>query len=450
MAIFLSRFALKNQYSSKSRGFSSTNQDGDNIPKVFSLAAKPIFLEIFQIFAQDITRISSNILFFFKSSIIEGVYLGLSCEPPSFQPYRTKRNFSWLENYLFLLLMDEGLDKFMKAMSLEEDVPVTLTEDEDYSAAIRNGRSLIGRLLNPECQNMARMLRMMPKIWKIYERVRGIALSKESFQFIFDLETDMQTVMKHGFWTFDDWGMVMDRWMEYPLTDFLQKASVWIRLHKLPVNYLTLKTIRAVSNPIGHVKDIEFDPTKPHLQEYVRVRVIMDLQQPVRDSKLVNLPNGGSTTVDVEYERVRKKCFHCFRLSHEKQRCPLVKAQKNAGASAAEKGKAIAISPVIHRQHNHDLVGSLMPLLAPSVPPGFVPKSIVAPEVFEQMQLYMNCTDPEERRIREFKMKMALQDLSMNPGAQSSYLRLEDPPMISGVQNKNIGRVFDFRTAETV
>lgn len=346
--------------------------------------------------------------------------------------------------------MDEGLDKFMKAMSLEEDVPVTLTEDEDYSAAIRNGRSLIGRLLNPECQNMARMLRMMPKIWKIYERVRGIALSKESFQFIFDLETDMQTVMKHGFWTFDDWGMVMDRWMEFPPTDFLQKASVWIRLHKLPVNYLTLKTIRAVSNPIGHVKDIEFDPTKPHLQEYVRVRVIMDLQQPVRDSKLVNLPNGGSTTVDVEYERVRKKCFHCFRLSHEKQRCPLVKAQKNAGASAAEKGKAIAISPVIHRQHNHDLVGSLMPLLAPSVPPGFAPKSIVAPEVFEQMQLYMNCTDPEERRIREFKMKMALQDLSMNPGAQSSYLRLEDPPMISGVQNKNIGRVFDFRTAETV
>ncbi|KAF3552004.1 hypothetical protein DY000_02009779 [Brassica cretica] len=91
-----------------------------------------------------------------------------------------------------------------------------------------------------------------------------------------------------------------------------------------------------------------------------------------------------------------------------------------------------------------------MPLLAPSVPPGFAPKSIVAPEVFEQMQLYMNCTDPEERRIREFKMKMALQDLSLNPGAQSSYLRLEDPPMISGVQNKNIGRVFDFRTAETI
>lgn len=180
--------------------------------------------------------------------------------------------------------MDEGLEQVMKAMSLEEDLPVVLSDGEDYSAALRNGRSLIGRLLNPACQKMTRMLRAMPKIWKIYERVRGLALSKESFQFIFDLETDLETVMKQGFWTFDDWGMVMDRWMEFPPSDYLQKVSVWIRLHKLPVNYLTLKTIRAVAFPIGHIKDIEFDPTKPHLQDYIRVRVILDLEQPVRDT----------------------------------------------------------------------------------------------------------------------------------------------------------------------
>lgn len=87
--------------------------------------------------------------------------------------------------------MDEGLAKVMQAMSIKEDLPVTLTEDEDFSDAVRTGSSLIGRLLNPECQNMQRMLRTMPKIWKVYERVRGIALSKESFQFIFDLETDL-------------------------------------------------------------------------------------------------------------------------------------------------------------------------------------------------------------------------------------------------------------------
>lgn len=37
----------------------------------------------------------------------------------------------------------------------------------------------------------------------------GIAFTKEGFQFIFDLETDIQMVLKQGFWIFDDWGMAM-------------------------------------------------------------------------------------------------------------------------------------------------------------------------------------------------------------------------------------------------
>ncbi|CAF2160806.1 unnamed protein product [Brassica napus] len=116
--------------------------------------------------------------------------------------------------------------------------------------------------------------------------------------------------------------------------------------------------------------------------------------------------------------------------------------------SSSDKGKEVMGTPVIHRKHHTDLVDTLMPLLSQSVPPGFAPRSVVAPEVFEEMQLYMNCTDPEERRIREFRMKEVLRVLSSNPGAQSSYLRMEEQPRISAVQNSMLGRVFDFRTAE--
>ncbi|KAF2556483.1 hypothetical protein F2Q68_00015875 [Brassica cretica] len=63
-----------------------------------------------------------------------------------------------------------------------------------------------------------------------------------------------------------------------------------------------------------------------------------------------------------------------------------------------------------------------MPLLAPSVPPGFQPYStVVAPEVFEQMRIYMSCVDPEERSLREAKMKKTLDELSRDPLAQRSY-----------------------------
>ena len=73
---------------------------------------------------------------------------------------------------------------------------------------------------------MGRMLRTMPKVLKIYDRVGGIALTRERFQFIFDLETDIQMVLKQGYWTFDGWGMALERWVETPPPAYLQTATI--------------------------------------------------------------------------------------------------------------------------------------------------------------------------------------------------------------------------------
>ncbi|XP_013639610.1 PREDICTED: uncharacterized protein LOC106344858 [Brassica oleracea var. oleracea] len=345
--------------------------------------------------------------------------------------------------------MDANLVEVMQGMSLEEDKSIVIPQDDTFCAMERGGRSLLGRLLNPECQNMARMLRTMPKIWKVYERVKGIALTRERFQFVFDLETDIQTVLKQGFWTFDDWGMAMERWVEYPPRNFLQTTAIWARLRNIPVNYLTLKTIDAIADGIGHVKVIEFYPEKPLLNDYVRVQVIIDLNQPIRDKKSLTLPGDRVEFIDVEYERIRKKCFHCLRLSHEKQRCPLLQRSKNKGNEIAVGQGSVQKQAGASRQHHNNLAEMLMPLLAPSVPPGFQPYStVVAPEVFEQMRIYMSCVDPEERSLREAKMKKTLDELSRDPLAQRSCLRLETAPVTSMEKNGERGRVFDFRGVE--
>ncbi|KAG2329605.1 hypothetical protein Bca4012_020847 [Brassica carinata] len=142
---------------------------------------------------------------------------------------------------------------------------------------------------------------------------------------------------------------------------------------------------------------------------------------------------GLSALVDIDYERVRKKCYHCFRLSHEKQRCPL----------------SNVVPPGFQRQHSTNLVETIMPMLAPTIPPGFRPHhNIVAPEVFKQMQLYMDCVDPEERRLRETRMKQTLPEFSKDPIAQCACLRMENQPIISPTLNTNMGRVFDFRHSD--
>lgn len=408
-----------------------------------------IFLEDFQNIFGDIWKSLENILFSKNLSKQRCSYLGLpSSPPPQLVCFCWQYRFTQRKT-IFLLLMEANLAESLRGMTLGEDKTIVIPDEPAYCAMERGGRSLLGRLLNPECQNMGRMLRTMPKIWKVYEMARGIALTKEIFQFVFDLESDIQMVLKQGFWTFDDWGLALERWVENPPPNFLQTAMIWIRLKNLPANYLTWKTIDTIADGIGHVKIIEFDPEKPHVLDYVRVQVILDVNLPLRDKKSVTLPGGRVEYVDVEYERVRKKCFHCFRLSHEKPRCPLWQGARSKGKGVVNRQSLAEIQPVTVRQHHTDLVDKLMPLLAQPIPPGFEPSSsVVVPEVFQHMKLYMECADSEERKIREAKMKKTLQELSNDPIAQRSCLRLESAPVLSPETNRDRGRVFDFSRME--
>lgn len=77
-------------------------------------------------------------------------------------------------------------------MSLEEEEePLTLPDSLTFRVLDDNALSLLGKLLNPDCQNMERMIDYMPTAWRLVGRVRGIALSCDKFQFIFDREEDL-------------------------------------------------------------------------------------------------------------------------------------------------------------------------------------------------------------------------------------------------------------------
>ena len=81
-------------------------------------------------------------------------------------------------------------------MSLEEEEePFVLPDNPEYYSTGRNSLSLVGRILNPQCQAMYDVILDMPHKWKLYDRVKGVAISKERFQFIFKHEHDLQDVL---------------------------------------------------------------------------------------------------------------------------------------------------------------------------------------------------------------------------------------------------------------
>lgn len=113
----------------------------------------------------------------------------------------------------------------MLAMSLqeeEEDQPFDMPDLPEFSSCERNALSLVGRLLNPDCQEMKRLIRDMPRKWQKEGRVKGIALTREKFQFIFENAHDLKDVLGKGAQIFDEWSIAIDRWYENPPENYLQ------------------------------------------------------------------------------------------------------------------------------------------------------------------------------------------------------------------------------------
>lgn len=69
----------------------------------------------------------------------------------------------------------------------------------------------MGRLLNPENQKMLDLIFDMPRLWRLYYRVRGVAWSSNMFQFILNSKDDLNTVLVAGAWTYNEWGFVFER-----------------------------------------------------------------------------------------------------------------------------------------------------------------------------------------------------------------------------------------------
>jgi len=81
--------------------------------------------------------------------------------------------------------MNMDLDLAIQEMSIKDDGPLILSNQAQFCSIERNNCSILGRSLNPSHQRMSNWILDMPRIWRLYSRVRGVALSQEIFQYLY-------------------------------------------------------------------------------------------------------------------------------------------------------------------------------------------------------------------------------------------------------------------------
>lgn len=318
--------------------------------------------------------------------------------------------------------MADLLQKAIQVMSLEEKEPLTLPDSPRFRVFDENETSLLERLLNTECQSMERMIEYMPTAWRVYGRVCGIALSRDRFQFIFQREEDLVMVLNDRPWSYNRWTMVMERWTANPPEDFLQSMFVWIRIRNIPVNFFTVETMFKLASEVGKVEEVAYDPKVSHTKDYVRALVLFDTNNPAKVARKLTV-KGGTVTIEFEYEKLQKRCFHCLRLTHEKLRCPYIRKGAQRPQQALESSRVEQRSPIVSE-----------PL---SGPPGF---PVLFPELSGEERkmalLYISHADPTERLARIERVK---QGIAENLAASSVHLT-----RITKELDKGKGHVFSY------
>lgn len=111
--------------------------------------------------------------------------------------------------------------------------------------------------------------------------------------FIFENQEDVTRVMNSEPWSFDKHLVVVQEYeRNTPIKDVsFNKTSFWVQVYDIPIRYMTKEVAEEICSSVGEVCRSE-----THLTEeggcFVRVRVRVDVTQPLCRGRVVNLEEG--------------------------------------------------------------------------------------------------------------------------------------------------------------
>ena len=192
--------------------------------------------------------------------------------------------------------------------------PVRIPQCDTSALIAENKLTLIGRVTNPAVQKPKAVAGYMPQLWNLESRVVGRDLGSECFQFRFENEADLQSVLRRGPYHFKNWMLILQQWEPFISDTFPAFITFWVKIHGIPLHFWSDQTIRTIGKELGALSAREISEG--------RMRVPINGLEALEMSMPIRLPDGSVKTVELEYEKLEKHCFNCFELSHEKKDCP--------------------------------------------------------------------------------------------------------------------------------
>lgn len=216
----------------------------------------------------------------------------------------------------------EQLRRFSLTPEEEDDIVIDASVRE--RAIVDCSASLVGKLLTKRGFSRAALKDTMRKVWGSPEGLRMVDVGENLFHFRFSNEMDLQRVVNGGPWCFDNMVLLLRRWEAGMKADtvIFNEIDFWIQLWGLPFECITREIGEVIGRRIGVVLEVNKVTEKGDWGRYVRVRVRIPLNRPLRRGGNILLGEGMKCWVDYKYERLPCLCHYCGMLDHEIRECP--------------------------------------------------------------------------------------------------------------------------------
>lgn len=129
--------------------------------------------------------------------------------------------------------------------------------------------------------------------------------------------------MQGGPWTFDNHLLVLGHMTIGADIESipLHHVEFWVQAHHLPVGFMTEAVGKHLGNFIGSF--VDYDPANNSCvwRAYMRIRVLVDVRQPLKKERKVRVAGAEWTVVKFRYEKLPNLCFICGCIGHTEQAC---------------------------------------------------------------------------------------------------------------------------------